>query len=286
MCVSEVKKPEQIHYRHEYNLGREFSKLNLNEYIEFLNKKIIYVLAPSKNLSPGEVCPIIVSAKHFDNCVDASQKLIVPALWGLVPRWHKGNDLKHGLTTNNARIEQMEMKSSKLYCPLLSSGKRCVIPIEGFYEWQTTNPKLKSSQRPVYFIYEPQSADNFKSENKLKVNLMYMAGLFDVWHDESGESLYSFTVITYESGEEFNWLHHRTPAILGSQKQINNWLNYEKISPDDALKHIIVTPKIQWHKVSNLVNNSRNKSESCNKALVEEKSNLLSWVKSNHEGKK
>lgn len=241
---------------------------------------------PSYNMSPGEVCPIIVSGKHFDDKVDGSKRAIIPALWGLIPRWHKGDYHKHGLTTNNARMETIE--TSKLYKPLLDRGKRCILPVEGFYEWQTVNEKLKSSERPAYFIYMPQTK-SIKIEDKSTwqspdVNLMFVAGLFDIWHNDDGDSLYSFTIITFESDDHFKWLHHRTPAILESEQQIRNWLDFDKIPSEAALKLIKHPKTIIWHRVSNYVNSSRNKLDKCNKPMdvkspQPSKGNLLSWIK-------
>lgn len=233
-------------------------------------------------MSPGEICPIIVSAKHFDDSADSAQRVIIPALWGLVPRWHKGDYRKHGLTTNNARMETIE--TSKMFKPLLEK-KRCIVPIEGFYEWQTVNEKLKSSERPAYFIYMPQTK-NIKIEDKstwqsADVNLMFIAGLFDVWHDDEGDSLYSFTVVTYESDDHFSWLHHRTPAILETEQQVKDWLDFEKVPSNAALKLITHPKTIVWHRVSNYVNSSRNKLDKCNKPMDEKSTqgNLLSWIK-------
>lgn len=210
---------------------------------------------------------------------------MIPALWGMVPRWHKGDYNKHGLTTNNARLETVE--TSKLFKPALDSGKRCILPVEGFYEWQTVNPKLKSSERPAYYIYMPQT-ENIKIEDKATwkpddVKLMFIAGLFDIWHDSKGNSLYSFTIVTYESDKHFNWLHHRTPAILETEQQIRNWLDFDRITPEMAVKVIKHPKTIVWHQVSKLVNNSRNKSEACNKRIEEKKTEdvggILSWIK-------
>ena len=231
-------------------------------------------------MCPGEICPIIVSSKHFDDSSDPEDRVIIPALWGIVPRWHKGDYKKHGLTTNNARMETIA--DSKLYKPSMNSGKRCILPVEGFYEWQTINPKMKSSERPVYFIYMPQDKD-VKIEDKLtwkNVKLMFIAGLFDVWNDEHGDSLYSFTIITYESDKHLSWLHHRTPAILETEQQISSWLNFDQ--PAETALKIIKHPKtIVWHQVSNTVNSSRNKSDQCNKPKGEatKKNSLLDWMK-------
>lgn len=162
-------------------------------------------------------------------------------MWGIIPFWHTGNYLKHGLTTNNCRLENM--LQSKLYKKSFRSGQRCVIICEGFYEWQTTKD-VKSSEREAYYIYMPQNKTSDAEETcqKLKLEeveqtkpdeetktigtgqhmkLLQMAGLFDMWTDENGNSIYSYTVITFESAENFSWMHHRSPAILESEQQVS-----------------------------------------------------------------
>lgn len=273
VCACKYKKDEEVikpTYRNEFNLSKKYK--------------------PSYNLSPSLISPIIISSKHFDSDADSSERTIIPALWSLIPRWHKGDYRKHGLTTNNARIEGIE--NSKLYKPLLSSGKRCVMIVEGFYEWQTVDTKLKSSERPVYYIYMPQPDEKIKIEDKSTWNkcdhikLLHVAGLFDIWHDEKGDSIYSFTIITFESDEHFSWLHHRTPAILETEEQICDWLDYERIPHDKALD-VIKKPKlIIWHEVTHAVNNSRNQSDLCNKSKQQaqsSKGSIMSWIKKGKE---
>lgn len=210
--------------------------------------------------------------------------MIVPALWGIVPRWYIGDYKKHGLSTNNARLENIHR--SKLYKPAL--GKRAIIPVEGFYEWNTANPKLKSSERPAYFIYMPQKPDvkiDLKSTwNCDDVNLMFLAGIFDVWKDDAGESLYSFSILTFESDDHFSWLHHRTPAVLETEQQVSDWLDFNRVPSESALKVIKHPRTMLWHEVSNYVNSSRNKSETCNKPIDRKKiqpNSVLSWIKNN-----
>lgn len=84
---------------------------------------------PSHNITPGELSPIIVSARHFDEDADCSDRLLLPALWGVIPVKHQGDYKKHGLTTNNVRMETC--RTSPMYKRLLESGRRCVVPIEG-----------------------------------------------------------------------------------------------------------------------------------------------------------
>lgn len=117
------------------------------------------------------------------------------------------------------------------------------------------------------------------------VKLFKVAGLFDKWTcDETKESIFSYTIITFESNEALNWLHHRTPAVLETDEQVDAWLNVAQVPAADALKVLTQPMDMVWHEVSNFVNNSRNKTEQCNKRLAERKAGPRSkmmqmWLK-------
>lgn len=261
---SKWKKPN---WRHEYNCGRQYQ--------------------PSYNLAPTDITPVLVSAKHFDFDSDQLSKtsqiddrVIVPMLWGMIPFWHTGVDYrKHGLTTNNCRLESM--LQSKLYKNAFFKRQRCVVLCEGFYEWQTTDPKpTKVSERAAYFAYMPQKY-GIKIEQKKSwqeiaadLNLLKMAALFDIWRNAEGDQIYSYSIITFESDAKFSWLHHRSPAILETDEQIADWLDFKRVFDTKHLLNILTPAKnLKWHRVSNVVNNAINKSEECNKPVDDSKNN-------------
>lgn len=164
-----------------------------------------------------------VSAAHFTESEDQKfERVIVPMMWGMIPVWHKGDYRKHGLTTNNCRLERL--MESKLYRGPFKSGQRCVVICEGFYEWQTTK-QAKSSEREAYLVYVPQEADvkihDKSTWSPSNVKLLRMAGLFDVWEDDNGDKMYSYSIITFESSEIMSWMHYRMPAILETEQQMN-----------------------------------------------------------------
>ncbi len=113
--------------------------------------------------------------------------------WGLIPFWAK--DQKIGYSTFNARAEAIETKPA-----FRDAYKRrhCLVPLDGFYEWQTITPKQKQP-------YAIQRADG---------DLMGIAGLWEAWKSSGGETVQSFTIITVAAGADFAWLHSRMPAIL------------------------------------------------------------------------
>lgn len=233
---------------------------------------------PSTNIAPQSVTPVIVSGAHFEN--DSDPQVIVPMLWGMIPFWHEGDFKKHGLSTNNCRLEHM--MNSKLFKGPFTRGQRCVVLCEGFYEWQTSK-SAKPSERPAYYIYMPQKEglqmhnkstwefDIEKDTEKMepKVKLLKLAGLFDVWVDEKGDKIYSYSIITFESSNVMSWLHHRMPAVLETDDEVAKWIDYKKYSNEDAMKVLKPAAKLGWHKVSKLVNNSRQKSKDCNKPFRE-----------------
>ncbi|XP_054747471.1 abasic site processing protein HMCES [Anastrepha obliqua] len=240
-------------WRPEFNCGRKYQ--------------------PSYNITPTDITPVIISTDHFCDNGDSEgcnpqSRVVVPMMWGMIPFWHKGDYRRHGLSTNNCRLEHM--LESKLYRGPFRRGQRCVVLCEGFYEWQTTK-SAKPSERAAHLLYMPQS-DGVKMYDKTtwtpaNIQLLKMAGLFDMWDDENGDKMFSYSIITFESSAIMSWLHHRMPAILETEQQVNDWLDFKRVSDDEALATLRPVSKLQWYRVSNLVNNSRNKSEQCNQPI-------------------
>lgn len=169
------------------------------------------------------------------------------------------------------------MLESKLFRNAFHKGQRCVILCEGFYEWQTTDPKAsKSSERTAYYIYMPQR-EGIRIEDKDswhssidKLDLLQMAGLFDIWTNANGEQIYSYSIISFGSDDKLNWLHHRSPAILDNEKAVADWIDYKRVTDTSYLLGLLKpTSSLEWHPVSRLVNNARIKSDQCNKRIDE-----------------
>jgi putative SOS response-associated peptidase YedK len=75
--------------------------------------------------------------------------------------------------------------------------RRCLVPVENFYEWKKTGK-----------VRQP-SAVGLKSGG-----LMALAGLWDTWRSPAGERIRSFTIITTPPNELCAELHNRMPAVL------------------------------------------------------------------------
>ncbi|HET9666707.1 MAG TPA: SOS response-associated peptidase [Desertimonas sp.] len=126
--------------------------------------------------------------------------------WGLVPIWAK--DRKVGAKMINARAETLAEKPA--YKGIFRKH-RCLIPMDGFYEWKAGTPdgpltaKGKPAKQPMYF----ESADG---------EPLAVAGLWTAWRDpaagDKGAWLHSTSVITTSANSTMRPVHDRMPVIL------------------------------------------------------------------------
>jgi putative SOS response-associated peptidase YedK len=73
--------------------------------------------------------------------------------WGLVPPWSEGPKGPSGPPIINARCETLAEK------PMFRSAvrrRRCLIPADGFYEWQELGAGPRGKKQP-YFIHRPDN---------------------------------------------------------------------------------------------------------------------------------
>lgn len=120
--------------------------------------------------------------------------------WGLVPAWSK--DPSVGSKMINARSETVSEKPSFRG---LVQKHRCIVPMNGFYEWDRTDPKHKIP----YFVTR---ADG---------HLMLAAGLW-TRSPALGDEL-TFTMITRESVEDLSQIHNRSLVEFDAPDAIE-WL--------------------------------------------------------------
>src|SRR5262249_35080515 len=88
--------------------------------------------APSWNVAPTDSLPIVrYNAKQGRRAVDLMR-------WGLVPYWAK--DIKVSFANINAMAETVDTKPAFRDA---FTKRRCLVPIEAFYEWKKLGPKEK-----------------------------------------------------------------------------------------------------------------------------------------------
>jgi putative SOS response-associated peptidase YedK len=127
--------------------------------------------------------------------------------WGLVPRGAK--DASIGLKLNNARAETVAEKAS---FKTSFERHRCLIPANGFYEWQTVAEGGKTRKQPWYIT--PAGEGGFFA----------MAGLLAAWKSPEGQDLVTACVITTAANAVMAPIHERMPVLL-EPGQFDAWLD-------------------------------------------------------------
>ena len=196
--------------------------------IRFKGTRVGYDLKPRYNAAPSEDLPVIVS--DGSNHVELMR-------WGLVPFWAK--DEKIGYKMINARAETLQEKPS--FRKALSK-QRCIVPAGGFFEWK----KLDQDKIPYYIFLKNKKLFGF-------------AGLYDIWHDNKGRELKSYTIITTEPNSLVGTIHNRMPAILEKQDE-ETWLNPGETETSHLAKLLRPYPseEMESYPVSRKVNSPAN----------------------------
>lgn len=127
------------------------------------------------------------------------------------------------------------------------SKRRCLIPINGFYEWRGAKPP----KTPLY-VY-------LKSKEPFG-----LAGLWDTWKKPDGSLLESFTIITTEPNDLMRTIHGRMPVILDRDDE-DRWLDcpatpFEKVQ---SLLKPFPSDLMAAHEVSKRMNNPKYDAPDC-----------------------
>jgi putative SOS response-associated peptidase YedK len=165
--------------------------------------------AASWNVAPTDPLPVVrFDAKDHQRSLDVMR-------WGLVPFWAR--DIKVGFANINAKAEGIEKKPAFRET---FRQRRCLVPVDNFYEWQ----KTPTGKQPY--------AIGLKGGG-----LMALAGLWETWRSPEGERARTFAIITTEPNELCARLHNRMPAILAPEAW-PAWLD-EEPADEPRLKSLL-----------------------------------------------
>ncbi|KAF8089447.1 hypothetical protein N665_0506s0052 [Sinapis alba] len=178
---------------------------------------------PSYNVAPGSYMPVLRRDNDGGVAVHCMK-------WGLVPGFTKKTDKPDFFKMFNARSESVAEKAS--FRRLLPQN-RCLVAVDGFYEW-----KKEGSKKQPYYIH-------FKDERPL-----VFAALFDSWQNSEVETLYTFTILTTASSSALDWLHDRMPVILGDKDSVDTWLDDPSTSKLQPLLAPYEKSDLVWYPVT------------------------------------
>ncbi len=192
------------------------------------------------NVAPQSPVPVVYQDREGARVADVMR-------WGLVPHWAQDDRIGHKL--NNARADGIFGKPSFRQAV---RRRRCLLPANGFYEWQAPAPgsPAKTPKQPWYI----SAADG---------GLLAMAGLFEAWRpDEASPWLLSCCVITTEPNEMMAPVHDRMPVFLGPE-QWSVWLDREQADLEVLAPMMVPCPSawLQRWPVSRAVSSGRSEGE-------------------------
>jgi putative SOS response-associated peptidase YedK len=141
---------------------------------------------PRYNIAPSQPVPVI-----RQNPKEPRRELSLMR-WGLIPSWAK--DASDAARMINARSETAGTKPA--FRDAVKS-RRCLIPADGFYEWQRVG-KIKQP-----YCFEVGNAAMFA-----------FAGIWDRWKDPSGNWLKTCSILTTTPNAVTSPVHDRMPVIL------------------------------------------------------------------------
>jgi len=153
---------------------------------------------PRWNISPTQQAPII--RQHPKE----ARRTFSLARWGLIPYWAK--DRSAGAKAINAMSESAAEKPTFREA---MKQRRCLVPVDAFYEWKKFGPKDK---QPYSIALQDESTFAF-------------AGLWERWRDPADKSVVeTFTILTTEPNSLVADVHNRMPVII-SADDYDLWLD-------------------------------------------------------------
>jgi putative SOS response-associated peptidase YedK len=206
---------------------------------------------PDFNMAPTKVAPVVLTRASGGPGAGEPRRQLRLLTWGLVPSWSA--DVKVGLRLTNARAETLLDKSSFARA---AASRRCLVPADGWYEWQVSPTAVDAKGRPrkqPFFIHRSDGAP------------MAMAGLYEFWRDRTRADddpdawLSTFSIITTAAEPGLDRIHDRQPLVL-ERGRWDDWLDPALTDPSRVKAHLGSSAggRFDAYPVSTAVNSSRN----------------------------
>ena len=167
--------------------------------------------------------------------------------WGLIPSWAK--DASGGGRLINARAETVAVKPAFRRA---FARRRCILPADGYYEWQAVTEQGKQRKQPYYIHRKDGGALAF-------------AGVYELWRDETrpadddGAWLWTAAIITTQATDDVGQIHDRMPMVI-TPDHWADWLDPDQSEPGQltATMQPAMAGGLTSHPVSMAVNSVRN----------------------------
>lgn len=198
--------------------------------------------APRYNVAPTQAAPVIRQS-------ESGRQELALLRWGLVPSWARDASVGSGMI--NARAETVVTKPS---FRAAIKRRRCLVPADGYYEWQTI-PGQRTKQ--PYLI------------RRRDRRLLAFAGIWESWHADQPDGIETFSIVTTAAVGAMQTLHDRQPLMF-ELHDYGRWLD-PQITTAEPLAELLAPADIEpleWIKVGTQVNNPRHDDPTCIEPLT------------------
>jgi putative SOS response-associated peptidase YedK len=187
---------------------------------------------PRYNVAPTQPIPIVRLA-------DGKRQFVLMR-WGLIPAWVK--DPKQFSLLINARADSVVDKPA---FRAAMRRRRCLIPADGFYEWQDIG-----GRKQPYFVRLKKSGP------------FSFAGLWETWTGPNGEEIDTAAIVTTKANRTLSAIHDRMPVILPPQA-FDLWLDCAHVDANTAAALLLPARDdvLEAYAISPAVNRVANDSE-------------------------
>lgn len=183
------------------------------------------------NIAPSQDVAIV---RRSTDVEDRAARELVSVRWGLIPSW--AEDPKISYKMINARSETVDRLPS--YRDAYRK-RRCLIPADGFFEWQANAGKDSKAPKQPFLIRRRDRAP------------FAFAGLYERWQaPNAGRVIETCTIVTTLANQCLAPIHHRMPVILG-EGDYESWLDPKTDGkpllgpcPDDWLETVMISDRI------------------------------------------
>jgi putative SOS response-associated peptidase YedK len=165
---------------------------------------------PRYNVAPTQPIPIVRLAD--------GKRSFTLMRWGLLPSWVK--DPKTFPLLINARGESVLEK------PAFRNAmrrRRCLIPTDGFYEWQ---PRGGGGPKQPYLVCAKREAGGHAPP-------LAFAGLYETWTGPNGEEIDTAAIVTTAANRTLAPIHERMPVFV-PKEAFDLWLDCANVEADVA----------------------------------------------------
>jgi putative SOS response-associated peptidase YedK len=243
MCGRYASTRKRVELLEEFSVQRDAATEGLQPDYNVAPTKPVYAVlerSGSRQPEPG-VAPRLGESGAGD---DPAERELRVVRWGLVPFWAK--DPKIGSRMINARAETVAEKPAFRRA---FARRRCLLPADGYYEWQS---QPDAAKQPVYISRADGSSLAF-------------AGLYELWRNpavaeqDPDSWLWTATIITTSAPDEIGVIHDRMPMII-DQERWSDWLDpaVSDVADVRALLVPAAVSGLRTYPVSPRVNSVRN----------------------------